>query len=155
MSSFLFKWLSITFAGALLSSMMTMVAAFFGWMGSDDVRDLLLLQALSVPAAIVAMILGFTVLARRGGYRNVFGTFWARLPGWLVFLVALALSLLMIAELSFILVQQLSGNIRPWVEHVPAAAGFFSSIALSVCYVAFRLEEPNATPLQQPVDWQP
>lgn len=142
-NSFLFKWLSITFAGVLLSSMVTMVAAFFGWMGHDDLRDLLVLQALSIPAAIVAVILGFTVLGRRCGYRDVPGAFWARLPGWLVFLVALYLSLLMIAELSFILVQRLSGDIRPWVEHVPAAAGFFSSIALAASYVVFRLVESD------------
>jgi hypothetical protein len=148
MSSFLFKWLSITFAGVLLSSMITTVAAFFGWMGHEDLRDLLVLQAWSVPAAITAVILGFTVLARRCGFGDVFGTFWARLPGWLVFLVTLALSLLMIAELSFILIQRFSGDVRPWVEHVPAAAGFFSSIAVAACYVVFRLVEGSANPEQ-------
>ena len=151
----LFKWLAITFAGVLLSSMATTVAAFFGWMGNESVRDLLLLQALSVPAAIVALLLAFTVFAGRCGYHNVLARFWTALPGWLVFLVALALSLLMIAELSFILVQWYSGDIRPWVEHVPAAAGFFSSIALAACYVMFRLEEPRAALLQKPVDRQP
>ena len=155
MQSFLFKWLTIAFAGVLLSSMVTMVAGFFGWMGHEDLRDLLVLQALSIPAAIAAVVLSFTVLTRRYGHRNVVEKFWVRLPGWLVFLVVLALALLMIAELSFLLVQWHSGAIRPWVEHVPAAAGFFGSIALAACYVVFHLEERRTSRLQEPVDRQP
>jgi hypothetical protein len=134
---FLFKWLTIVFAGVLLSSMFSMIGAFFGWLGSD-LRDLLLLQLFMIPVAIAASIAGFAVLARRYGARNTLGVFWARLPGWLVFIVTLALSLVLIAELSFILVQRHTGDIRPWAEHLPAAAAFFSSIALAACYVVLR-----------------
>ena len=143
--SFLFKWLTIAFAGILLSSMFSMIGAFFGWLGSD-LRDLLLLQLFMIPLAIAASIAGFAVLARRYGARNTPGVFWARLPGWLVFIVTLALSLVLIAELSFILVQRHTGNIRPWAEHLPAATAFFSSIALAACYVVLRPDERGGGP---------
>ncbi|HEX2138999.1 MAG TPA: hypothetical protein VHG33_04735 [Woeseiaceae bacterium] len=145
MSSFLFKWLTIAFAGVLLSSMVSMVGAFFGWMG-NELRDLLLLQALLVPVAIAAAVSSVVVLTRRYGHRHVFKTLWAGLPGWLVFFVVLSLSLVLIAELSFILVQRHTGDIRPLAEHIPAAAAFFSSIALAACYVVLRLEEEGAGP---------
>ncbi len=157
MHALLFKWLTIAFAAVLASSTVTMVAAFFGWLDNEDVRDLLFLQALMIPVSVVAAILGFIVLARRCHQREVFRTFWARLPGWLVLIVTIALSLVLIAELAFILLQRLTGNTRPWIEHMPAASAFFSSIALAACYVVLHLGEgaPGTDPLQQPVDRQP
>ena len=141
--SFVFKWLTIVFAGVLLSSMVSMVGAFFGWLGSD-LRDLLLLQLFMIPFAIIATIAGFAILARQYGARDAPSVFWERLPGWLVFIVTLALSLVLIAELSFILVQRHTGNIRPWAEHLPAATAFFSSIALAACYVVLHAGEQGA-----------
>ena len=144
---FLFKWLTIVFAGVLLSSMVSMVGAFFGWLGSD-LRDLLLLQLLTIPVAIAATIGCFAVLARRYGARNTPAVFWARLPGWLVFIVTLALSLVLIAELSFILVQRHTGDIRPWAEHLPAATAFFSSIALAASYVVLHPGQRSGKPVE-------
>lgn len=142
MPTFLFKWLTITFAAILASSTVTMVAAFFGWL--DNLRDLLFLQAAMIPVAIVAAVVSFAVLARRCGRQHTLRTFWARLPGWLVFIVTLAMSLVLIAELSFILLQRHTGHIRPWVEHMPTASAFFSSIALAVCYVVLHVGEGKA-----------
>lgn len=157
MHAFIFKWLTIAFAAVLASSTVTMVAAFFGWLDNEEVRDLLLLQALMVPVALAAAILGFAVLARRCGQRDLFRTFWARLPGWLVLIVTLALSLVMIAELAFIVLQRHTGAMRPWIEHMPAASAFFSSIALAACYVVLHLGEsaPGTERLQEPVNRQP
>lgn len=155
---FLFKWLTIIFAGVLLSSMVSMVGAFFGWLGSA-LRDLLLLQLFMIPIAIAATLASLAVLARRYGARNTPGVFWARLPGWLVFVLTLALSLALIAELSFILVQRHTGNMRPWAEHLPGASAFFSSLALAACYAVLHPEGRRGAPgvgrLQEPVDRQP
>lgn len=138
MKLFLFKWLTIVFAFVLASSFVSMMAAFFGSEGGD-LQDLLLLQTLLVPLAIVVTIWSFGVMARRYGRKDVFRKFWARLPGWLFFAVIVANSLVLIAELSFILIEHHTGAGRPWQEHVPAATALFSSIALAACYVNFRL----------------
>jgi hypothetical protein len=53
MKSFLFKWLTIVFAVMLLSSFVSMMAAFVGSEGTD-LRDLMILQTALIPLAIVA-----------------------------------------------------------------------------------------------------
>lgn len=67
--------------------------------------------------------------------------FWQHLPGWLLFVVLAANSLVLIAELSFLLLQYHTGNLRPWQEHVPAVSALTSSVALAFCYVGFNLSD--------------
>jgi hypothetical protein len=53
MKPFLFKWLTAVFAGALLSSIVSMMAVFVGSQGVD-LRDLLELQVILAPIAAAA-----------------------------------------------------------------------------------------------------
>lgn len=139
MTESLLKWLTIVFATLLVSTMLSMMAVFSGATG-NDLNDLLDLQTVAIPVALASAIWSFARLARTGGYREATRRFWTALPGWLLFVLCLAMALVLVAELSFVLALQGTGNGRPWQEHVPAAAAFFSSVALATCYVAFRLE---------------
>ncbi|MEX2122984.1 MAG: hypothetical protein WD795_03755 [Woeseia sp.] len=140
MRAFLFKWLTVVFAVTLISSFVSMMAAFVGSEGAD-LRDLIILQTVLIPLAVAVVIWCFGMLVRRHGYKGAFRTFWNGLPGWLLFAVFAANALVLIAELSFILIQHHTGDLRPWQEHVPAATTLFSSIALAVCYVSLRLAD--------------
>jgi hypothetical protein len=118
------------------------MAAFVGSEGTD-LRDLMILQTALIPLAILAAIWCFGILVRRHGHTDAFRRFWGFLPGWLLFAVFAANSLVLIAELSFILFQHHTGDLRPWQEHVPAATALFGSIALAACYVSFRLADQD------------
>ncbi|MGH8194245.1 MAG: hypothetical protein ACREQ8_07590 [Woeseiaceae bacterium] len=97
------------------------------------------MQTFLIPLADAVACFG--TMIRQFGYKNAARRFWDCLPGWLVLAVLVANALVLIAELSFILIQYHIGDPRPWQEHVPAATALFSSIALAACYVSFRLAD--------------
>lgn len=134
----LFKWLTAIFAVMMASSIVSMMAAFVGSQGAD-LQDLLKLQAVLVPVSIAVVVWCFVLLIRQYGYGNAFRKFWNVLPGWLVFAVFAVNSLVLVAELSFILIQYHTATLRPWQEHLPAATALCSSLALATCYVSFRI----------------
>jgi glucan phosphoethanolaminetransferase (alkaline phosphatase superfamily) len=98
---FLFKWLTAVFAVTLLSSIVSMMATFVGSQGVD-LQDLLELQVVLTLIAVAVAISCFGLLIRRYGHRGAFERFWAYLPGWLLFALLAANSLVVIAELSFL-----------------------------------------------------
>lgn len=132
------KGLTVTFCAVLISSFISMMAAFVGSEG-DDLRDLLILQIVLIPFAIVVVLFCLGALVRRYGLSGALRAFWQQLPGWLLFVVLAANSLVLIAELTFLLLQYLTGNLRPWQEHVPVVSALTSSVALAFCYVGFNL----------------
>lgn len=134
----LFKWLTAAFAVMLASSLVSMMAAFVGSQG-EDLQDLLKLQAVLVPVSIAVVVWCLFLLTRQFGFGNVFRTLWSVLPGWLIFAVLAVNSLVLIAELSFLLIQYHTATLRPWQEHLPAATALCSSLALATCYVCFRI----------------
>jgi hypothetical protein len=133
-----FKWLTAAFAVMLASSLVSMMAGFVGSQGAD-LQDLLKLQAALVPVSIAIVVWCFSLLARQFGYGNVLREFWRFLPGWLIFAVFAVNSLVLVAELSFFLIQYHTATVRPWQEHLPAATALCSSLALATCYVCFRI----------------
>lgn len=137
MNILVFKWLTVTFCIVLISSFVSMMAAFVGSEG-EDLRDLLRLQIALVPFAIIVVLYCLSTLVRQYGYAGALQAFWQRLPGWLLFAVLAANSLVLIAELSILLLQYHTGNLRPWQEHVPAVSALTSSVALAFCYVSFN-----------------
>lgn len=134
----LFKGLMAVFAVTLASSMVSMMAAFVGSEGAD-LQDLLKLQTVLVPVSITVIGWCIGTLVRRYGYRKAPRRFWNELPGWLLFAILAANSLVLIAELSFVLIRYHTSTPTPWQEHVPAASALFSSLALAASYVCFRL----------------
>ena len=134
----LFKWLTAAFAVMLASSLVSMMAAFVGSHGVD-LQDLLKLQAVLVPVSIAVVVWCFSLLVRQSGYGDAIRKFWRVLPGWLIFVVLAVNSLVLVAELSFVLIQYHTATLRPWQEHLPAATALFSSLALATCYVCFRI----------------
>jgi hypothetical protein len=144
MGMLLFKWLTLVFAAVLGSSFISMMAAFVGSRGTD-LQDLMVLQAISIPVAIALVVWCFGIQVHHYGYRNAISKAWDCLPGWLLFGVLAANSLVLIAELSFLLIQHHTAVLRPWQEHVPAATAFSSSLAVLACYVTFRLAKTRVT----------
>ncbi len=139
MKASVLKWLTASFAVILASSFVSMMGSFLGSAGSD-LRDLLLLQLAAIPLALVAVLWCATELFREFGTAESLRMFWRQLPGWLLFAVIMALSLVMIAELSFVVLQYYTSDPRPWLEHIPAVTALASSLALACCYVAYRRE---------------
>lgn len=140
MKPLLFKWLTIAFTTMLLSSFLSMMAVFVGSEGGD-LRDLIVLQAFLIPAALAAAAWCVFELVRRYGFRGAMRTLWQHLPGWLLFAVLAANSLVLIAELSFLLIQHHTGTVLPWQEHLPALTAITSSLALVCCYISFHLAQ--------------
>lgn len=138
MRTFLLKWLTAVFAVMLVSSLVSMMAVFVGSEG-EDLRDLMVLQAILIPLAAAAGVWCLGSLVLQYGCRNALRKFWDCLPGWLVFAVFAANSPVLIAELSFALLQHHTLEPTPWQERVPAATALSSSLALVSCYVRFRL----------------
>jgi hypothetical protein len=134
------KGLTVTFCAVLISSVVSMMATFVGSEG-EDLRDLLILQIALVPFAIIAVLYCLGVLVRQYGFSGALQAFWQHLPGWLLFVVLAANSLVLVAEMSFLLLQYHTGNLRPWQEHVPAVSALTSSVALAFCYVGFNLPD--------------
>lgn len=138
MKPFVLKSLAVTFAVIVVSSFVSMMGAFLGSQGGD-LRDLLLVQTVLVPLSLAAALVLFMMLVRRYGTRSAFVEFWNAVPAWLVFAVCAVNSVVLIAELSFILIQYHTSESAPWQEHLPAATAFGGSIAFLVSYASYRL----------------
>lgn len=141
------KWLTVVFALVMVSSFVSMMASFVGSEG-EDLRDLLILQTGLIPAALAVVAWRFRALFRAYGTRRALPTFWTNLPGWLLFVVVAANSLVLAAELSFFLIRFHTGVANAWQEHIPAVTALSSSVALATCYVSYRLAgggRPSAT----------
>lgn len=132
----LLKWLTVIFALAVGSSLVSMMGSFLGSDG-EDLQDLLALQSMLVPLALGVILWQFSAIAFDD--RQGLGAFKDHLPGWLLFAVLAANSLVLVAELSFFLVRFHTGDGHPWQAHVPAATAFSSSIAVAFCYVGYRV----------------
>lgn len=137
MQEFLLKWLAVAFATLLGSSLLSMMAVFSGSTGGD-LDALLHLQAAAIPLAAVAVAWSLHVIARSPGTVGVSRRLWAELPGWLVFVVVVMLSLVLVAELAFVLVSRYTEEPQRWRDHVPVATAFATAMGLAACYAARR-----------------
>jgi hypothetical protein len=133
-------WVTIAWAALLASSLVSMMAVFMG-SASSDLHALLQVQAVATLIAVVAIARYLWTAHCHSAGANAFAVIWHYLPGWLVFVVLSANSLVMIAELTFILIQSLADQARPWQEHVPALSACLSSVALAGGYASLRMAE--------------
>jgi glucan phosphoethanolaminetransferase (alkaline phosphatase superfamily) len=140
MQVLMLKWLTVAFSLSVLSGFVSMMAASVGSQGADF-RDLLILQTALLPIAVGITLCLLAVLIRRRGFKGALRTLRARLPGWLIFAVLAANSLVLVTELSLVLIYIHAGEARPWQQHVPAATVFSSSLAVAACYVSFRITD--------------
>lgn len=134
---FVLNWITIGWAALLLSSMVSMMAVFMG-SGSSDLQGLLLLQLWLIPLQCLALA---AYLWRAQSLSSGLPALWRHTPGWLVFILCSALSLVLISELSFVLVSMLAETPRPWQEHIPAVTAFLSAFALAAAYAHLQLEQ--------------
>lgn len=133
-------WLTIGWAALLLSCLVSMMAVFMG-SASSDLRGLIAFQAVALPAALLALALYLRYARRAAGGRGGAALLWRHTPGWLVFVVASAASLTLIAELSLLLLDALTEERRPVAEHVPALTALAAGVALAASYACLRVRE--------------
>ncbi len=125
--------IGVGWAVVLLSCLVAMMAIFMG-SSSGDLAGLLRAQAVALPLALLAIGGYLWRAARLAGGSGGAALLWRHTPGWLLFVIASAASLTLIAELTFGLVQALAGEPRPWPEHVPAILALVSSVALAMAW---------------------
>lgn len=123
----------IVLAATMASTPFAMMALFLG-SRSQDLYALLLAQAVLALASCLVAVLVFVGTAKRFGPTGAMPALWQNIPGWMVFVVLSANSLVLIAEMSLLLLNALSEENRPWFEHVPVAAALSSSLALALAY---------------------
>jgi len=138
-------WLAVGWAALLLSSVVSMMGVFMG-STSADLHGLLGVQALALPVALLAIALYLRWARRRAGGRGGLRLLWTHMPGWLLFVVASAASLTLIAELTFVLVDLHAPGPRPWLEHVPALVAVVSAIALAVAVASIEVARAPGQP---------
>lgn len=110
-----------------------MMALFLG-SRSQDLYALLLAQAILALVSCLVAVLVFAGAAQRPGPTRAMRALWQNIPGWMVFVVLSANSLVLIAEMSLLLLNALLDENRPWFEHVPVVAALCSSVALALVY---------------------
>lgn len=128
---------TIAWAGVCLSSLVSMMAVFMG-SGSGDTRALLSFQNALLPVTLAALVVYGWRATRRG---DGLVLLWRHTPGWLLFVVASAASLTLIAELSFVLITWHDAGTRPWIEHVPAVTALSASLALAAGYADLAMDD--------------
>lgn len=131
-------WVVIGWAALLLSCLVSMMAVFMG-AASSDLRTLLDVQATLLPVTIIGIAYYLWRARRLADDNRGAALLWRRTPGWLVFAVASAGSLTMIAELTFLLLQLHDAGTRPWREHVPTLCALSSSVAMALGYASLGL----------------
>jgi hypothetical protein len=117
----------------MASTPFTMMALFLGSRG-QDLYALLLAQAVLALLSCLVVIVVFAGTAKRFGPTGAMPVLWQNIPGWMVFVVLSANSLVLIAEMSLLLLNALSEEHRPLFEHVPVVAALCSSVALALVY---------------------
>ena len=132
------NWLVIALACTMVSTPMAMMALFLGSQSRDLYALLLLQLLLAVLSCLIAAFLLVSV-ATRVGSAHTLRSLWQHIPGWMVFVVLSANSLVLIAEMSLLLLNVLSDETRPWFEHVPVVTALCSSVALALTYGYRRL----------------
>jgi hypothetical protein len=137
------SWLAIGWAALLLSSLVSMMAVFMG-SGSGDLHGLLRFQLFLLPVMLLAVAAYIVRAAQKAPDGRGLRLLWRHIPGMMLFAVASALSLTVIAELSFILISLLTDAPRPWLEHIPAATALCSAVALACAYGDLQIGRTDA-----------
>jgi len=128
--------LALIAASCLVSLMVLFMG---GGQAGPDLHGLLVLQALSIPAAlgIVGFVVALFVAAwgRRDGLKRL----WAAIPQWLVFGFILLNSLTVSGELAMLIFARAMGTAVPASEHVPFASLLVTTLAFLVLYARMQL----------------
>lgn len=132
-------WIAIGWAALTALSLVSMMTVFMN--ESDGQLDgLLRTQLAALPLLLVALVVYVWRARRFAGEQGALRALWDCTPGWLVFAVASAASLTLIAELTFALIGLLKAEPQPWMEHVPAIMALLSALAMATAVASLRLE---------------
>ncbi|MGI9201444.1 MAG: hypothetical protein ACR2QL_10315 [Woeseiaceae bacterium] len=110
-----------------------------GGQAGADLRELLLLQLISIPMAIAAITLVFSSYNVKKLY--------AAVPQWMAFGFFLLFLLVASGEVAFLIVSRAANVSVEWTAHAPLLSMFFCSLAICSLYAYSGLKSgrPNPT----------
>ena len=132
--------LMILLAMVVGSCLISTMALFMGGgQAGADLRELLLLQLISIPMAIAAITLVFSSYNVKKLY--------AAVPQWMAFAFFLLLLLVGSGEVAFLIVSRAAEVEVAWTAHAPLLSMFFCSLAICALYAygGLRSGRPNPT----------
>jgi hypothetical protein len=132
--------LMILLAMVVGSCLISTMAIFMGGgqMGAD-LRELMMLQLISIPVAIVALMLAISSYSAKRLY--------AAVPQWMAFGFFLLFLLVASGEVAFLIVSRAADVRVEWTAHAPLLSMFFCSLAICALYAFSGLKSgrPNPT----------
>ena len=132
--------LMIILAMVVGSCLISTMALFMGGgQAGADLRELLLLQLISIPVAIVASALAISSYSAKRLY--------AAVPQWMAFGFFLLFLLVASGEVAFLIVSRAAEVEVAWTAHAPLLSMFFCSLAICALYAYAGLKSgrPNPT----------
>ena len=132
--------LMILLAMVVGSCLISTMALFMGGgQVGADLRELMLLQLISIPVAIAATVVAVSSYKVKRLY--------AAVPQWMAFGFFLLLLLVGSGEVAFTIVSRAAEVEVAWTAHAPLLSMFFCSLAICAlyCYVGLKAGRPNPT----------
>ena len=132
--------LMIVLAMVVASCLISTMALFMGGgQAGADLRDLMLLQLISIPVAMVAIVMAVSSYNVKRLYATV--------PQWMAFGFFLLLLLVASGEVAFLIVSRAADVEVAWTAHAPLLSMFFCSLAICAlyAYAGIRAGRPNPT----------
>jgi len=118
----------------------TMAVFMGGGQGGTDLHSLMVMQAASIPIAILSVV---AILVPAGDGGNGARRIWAAIPQWMVFGFLLLNSLVIAGETAFLIVLNATERDIVWTEHIPLAAMLACSVAFCVLYARLNVLTGN------------
>ena len=131
--------LMIFLAMVVPTTLVSIMTLFMGWGQSGrDLHELLILQALSIPLAILATVFALFAYDAKQLY--------AATPQWMVFAVFVLLLLAGSGEVAYMIVSGRTEIEIGWSEHVPLLSLIFCSVAICSIYAYNGLKSGRPNP---------
>ena len=131
--------LMIVLAMVVLSCLVSTMALFMGGgQAGVDLRELMILQVLSIPISGIAILLAISAYSVKELY--------AAVPQWLAFSCFLLLLLVASGEVAFLIVTRATGAEVPWTAHAPLVSMLLSSLAICALYAVTGLKAGRPKP---------
>ena len=131
--------LMIFLAMVVVSCLVSTMAVFMGGgQGGVDLRELLVLQLLSMPISVIAILLAVGAYSVKELY--------AAVPQWLAFACFLLFLLVASGEVAFLIVTRSTGADVPLIAHAPLVSMLLSSLAICALYAYTGLKSGRPNP---------
>lgn len=122
-------------AGCLVSLMAVFMG---GGQEGSDLHALLIMQLVTVPAALLITVFVIMQYAKKYGMAGAFRSLWRDVPQWLVFIFLLLNSLSLAGEVALLIALNAFGDAVTWKQHVPLLCLLSSTLAICALYARYK-----------------